>query len=264
MLASLLQKLREPDPSSDQKVVFIHIPKTGGTTFRMVLRKLYPNSFNRCQNPSFNEVLKDLERFQCTEFHVAKAGSKSFYTHKDIIQKPNWRYLEDKHIFVMFRNPVNRVVSSYFEKLRRSDQRHSPELLKKYVSIDGVHNLQTGFLIGMHPSSRKFPERSDLKFAKQLLQSLKINVGIMEHYDESLHLLEFVTGKQISDRNVRVENVTDNTLRAEVDDATRDMIQQKNLLDQELYEYAVDLFEKQLQNSPARKAKRFVYEFPKA
>jgi len=241
--------MSEERPLNTQRsAVFFHIPKTGGTTFRKILLQLFENSFCYCEDPGILSIRESFDRCRCVEFHVGEFQGRNIYFHKEIIQRQNRIHLDGRILLIMFRDPVDRVISNYFQlKRKREDERkpNAAETLEESLRNPQTHNKQVGYVLGNHPSELN-PVTSDyLERAKQILTDLKMTIGITEKYTQSLLLLESVTGMRIKSEPIPIENQTNGTFLNQIDDKTRDYIREKNFLDQELYDFACKLFEEQ-------------------
>src|SRR5438045_3277823 len=80
---------------TNRKTVFLHIPKTGGTTFRAILVDLFGEKYCYCRATAIQEVRKILDNFDCVEFHVGELNGEFVYYNKEIIQESNWKYLKN-------------------------------------------------------------------------------------------------------------------------------------------------------------------------
>jgi hypothetical protein len=95
-------------------------------------------------------------------------------------------------------------------------------------------------------------EPRDLEVAKGILSSVGVTIGITERFNESLHVLENVTGRSIPAGKVAVANRNPHRPDSAVlDTEIRRLVRRTNSLDVELYEYAVQLFEEQLAQYPS-------------
>src|SRR5258708_9786374 len=104
------------DKQSDTKVVFIHIPKTGGSTLNGLLQKQYGR--NAIYSTDSKAVEKSLEAFkqldpsQRDEIQFL-VGHTPFSASATL--PGNYLY------FTLLREPVERVISLYYHILRRTD-----------------------------------------------------------------------------------------------------------------------------------------------
>ena len=237
------------------KVVFLHAPKTGGTTFSRVLQRIYGESYRFFDDEAADVFARHLEADECTEVHITRKGDQLTWGTKNIMQESNWRLFNGVKVFVMFREPVAHYISSFYhskkfgktlEKTAAWHQFH-PDTLDEYLESPRNSNLQIKFLLGIEPGDETALTEADLEHAKRLISTVGVKVGILERYSESLHLFENVTGAKIPLGVVVVRN-KNRVPQAErvIDDATRQRIQAMNALDQQLYDYAVKVFEDQI------------------
>jgi LPS sulfotransferase NodH len=247
--------------NSKNKTIFLHLPKTGGTTFREILLQAYPNRYHYCEDPDVAYIKGKLLEFDCVEFHVGEFQGSHIYFHKELIQKQHWPYLRKRNIFIMFRDPVERVISNHFELSRKRFRERgiTPGSLVDSLP-DHVHNKQVGYVLGNHPSTQKIPTKADLEAAKDILESLNIQIGILERYGESLQLFEKVTKKRIANRIIPKKNQTGKFASEGIDEKIRNYIRERNFLDQELYEYALRLFETQIRKAKLNPKDHFTFK----
>ncbi|MDA7874098.1 sulfotransferase family protein [Rhodopirellula sp.] len=246
---------RRPTNSQRSKVIFLHVPKTGGTTFSRVLQRLYRDSYTFFDDDAVDVFVRNLEAYACTEVHATLRADRLVWGTKNIMKEPNWRLLSGAEVFVMFRDPVEHYISSFYQARKFGKtlestaawKRFFPDTLDEYLENPRFSNLQLKFLLGIAPEDHSGLTDADLQHAKRLISTLGINVGILERYSESLHLFEYVTGSKIPLRIVVVRN-KNRTPHAQrrVDDATRQRIRDLNALDQELYDFAEKLFDEQI------------------
>ena len=237
------------------KVVFLHVPKTGGTTFSRVLQRIYGDSYGFFDDDAADVFARDLEAYGCTEVHATLKGDQLVWGTKNIMQESNWRLFDGVKVFVMFREPVAHYISNFYhsKKFKKTLERTAafqqfcPDTLDEYLESPRNNNLQMKFLLGIEPGDDRALTDADLEHAKLLISTLGIKVGILERYSESLHLFENVTGSKISHGIVVVRN-KNQVPQAErvIDDATRQRIRIMNALDQQLYDYAAKVFEDQI------------------
>ena len=236
-------------------MAFIHVMKTGGMTFRSLLSALYGSQFHVCESPDLPSIEADLARYQCVEFHVHQTGSQWCYLHRDIVQKRRWDLLNGRDIFVMFRDPVDQVLSMYYfmVKIRKQIEPSMtaagipfPESINDFLDRPGNLNNQLGFLVGKTQQECADVNPHDVALAKEMLVCLRAHVGLTERYADSLHIFEQVTGNIIPGRNIanRNENAARPPAYA-VSSKVRDRIRELNAFDIELYQFAKQVFEQE-------------------
>jgi len=142
-----MTKARAPLP----KLVFIHVIKAGGTTFREILKELYGESFHFCTDPTIPGIEAALDKHRVVEFHKFVQGRSNLYTHRDLIGERRWDLLAGRQIFTMFRDPVDQYLSYYhWVESRRPaletvlDMTHYrfPSSLEEFMSWKGTFNQQ--------------------------------------------------------------------------------------------------------------------------
>lgn len=202
--------------------VFIHIPKTAGTTFESILYKRFPENILTFRYP--RGVDEDWDKVKCIRGHINMNHAEN-----DI----NFRDREFVY-FTFLRNPIERMYSNYYYAERditikqwlRSNDPFVENLMTKYLGNAGVN----------------IPTESNLKIAMENLTRPDVNFGITEHFDESLKRFQVkfpdifpsleYEKKRIS---IKPDNYGD-------DPEITSMIIERNLFDLRLYEYALDLW----------------------
>lgn len=236
-------------------IVFMHIPKAGGTTLQNILSKNYlPNQCIHANAPEIVRnpaVLFNMRRKQPRPVimgHFDRAGLV-------------YEFLGDRPIihFTMFRDPVKRVLSHYnYLRTRRGHSKHSQVKdlsLEEYLSspIREVCNKQTLRILGY--SSEEALERSLtdpeplLEEAKQVLEQEFTFFGFTERYTEFLLMARKLLGWQdivyqqrnLSSRDDTSKQIIESTAIRKDD---IQMIRDRNQLDIQLYEFANELFSK--------------------
>src|SRR6476661_7077595 len=104
--------------ATEPKVVFFHILKTGGMTFRGMLERMYGDRFHVCENPDPAAIQADLTKFAAVEFHTLPWNNDFVHVHRDLIAESRWNMLKGHHNFVMFREPVSQCISQYYDVVR--------------------------------------------------------------------------------------------------------------------------------------------------
>jgi hypothetical protein len=186
--------IRRSAPGADPITVFIHIPKTGGTTFTEALRRGFPlDSYQRLSNAypgggGFvqRKLAKALERAgNLDEATRLLSGHVPFGIAK---------YLPDDSRYVtLLRDPVERTLSHYHGMLKR--WRTNEENTRQDVPLEDAigralicDNLQTRMLSDV-PDGQATVTEHLLEQAKANLSNCFLAFGVLERFDESLVLI---------------------------------------------------------------------------
>ncbi|BAZ45773.1 hypothetical protein NIES4102_27990 [Chondrocystis sp. NIES-4102] len=227
--------------------VFIHIPKTAGTTLHLVIERQYnpqniisihttaqnANEINRLGNAS----LKQQQKIKVIKGHTFLG----------------WHQLLSRSCtyFTLLRDPIDRAISNYFFLRKSKDHPFHQRLKEEKVSLEdfvcwaGEDNYQTRFLAKnineANLDIKNYPcTRETLELAKNNLKSNYAVVGTVEEFDKTLILLKKTFGWQ----NIYYEVKNKNKQRLSKDSipqTTLDLIRDKNQFDLELYDYANEL-----------------------
>ena len=246
-------------------VVFMHIPKTAGTTLKHIIQfQFQPNNvfeFYRCHT-----------KFQIEKYNSFSEAQKK--TIKLISGHPGFglhEFLQRPCTYITFlRDPIERAISLYYYFQRRGW--YQDITLKDFVqTYKGVQNGITNYLSGemlkvqlADPSSRdkvnsRFSDDIKLELAKNNLKNHFQTIGFTERFDESLILLKKKLGWKIP--FYKKSNVSTN--RASIRDVPKDtlrLIESFNEFDIQLYEFAKEFFEELIEqqgSSFEREVKNF-------
>ena len=210
------------------EIIFIHIPKTGGTTINSAMNGTYWQT-----KPGYNyrHILSD----------------KSSNSGDIFLSKSQNKYQNDK-IFMMLRHPADRLVSEYYFINNRSEFtkliKTRPKTFEEYVKSSQTQNYVINFLKGNRMYSR-LTTAEDLKSIIDAIESLPIHVGIFEHFSESLVYFTKYIGiewkkdipiKRMTIRRPKIENISKELI---------ELIEKNNALDLKLYEHCLHKFQKE-------------------
>lgn len=212
------------------QIIFIHIPKTGGTTVNTAMQGTFWQT-----TPDFNYRHID--------------GKTMISNSGDIFRPSNFEKYKDFKIFTMFRNPVDRILSEYsFIKERRDFMnliKPQPMSLEEYVNNRQTSNGVLKFLLGNRMYSPVKLSQDDLERAMNAIAEIPIHIGVFEEFGKSLAYFSEVTGIDWG-KKIEVKRIT--FRRPKVKDISEDLkkkIIEKNMLDIELYEFGKEKFEKE-------------------
>jgi hypothetical protein len=251
---------------ANKKLIFLHIPKTAGSTLRKIINQQYGvDEILKCyyhkQGVTLQEAVRDMKALpkeQAAEIKII-LGHVGFGLHEHL----PWPCA----YFTMLRDPVERVISGYYHILRDNTHKFQAQVqtmsLKEYVSSDllrseaarinavnAMDNAQTRLLSGsvvhaeLSGTEVNYGECTGemLDLAIRNLKKDFVAVGISERFDESLMLLK----KALAWSSIYYVKANVGWNRASREDVSKDTlrcIEKYNELDIELYRYARQMFD---------------------
>lgn len=236
--------------SAERTLIFLHIPKTGGTTLQHILQRCYARNeictFRDENRESQIANFKRLAAEQRAQYRLIQ-GHLSFGFH---------HHLPGDSIYItLLREPISRALSfyhyaqshpgHYLHQVLKSDQVDLKTLLKeRTVTTQELFNLQTGMVAGEgYYDSERPADRAALERAKKNLED-RFVVGLTEEFDASVRRMSQLFGWNVG--AYRKKNVTRRKRGIDAPDSeTISLLRQANALDIELYQFARDLFETQ-------------------
>ena len=232
-------------------IIFLHIPKAGGTTLRSILESQYA----KCGVFMIGEDINgDIKRFKTMSIEEREQITLLM----GHMSHGLCRYFSAPSTYLtLLRNPVERVFSEY--RFLSSNRQHPLfEVVhdlnfQEYLAIDPTRqgsNGQTRLLSGIaYQEETGIPgihpiEKADFEIAMQNLKKFYPMVGLLEKFDETLMLwkqhlswrLPFYVKKNI-------------TIRADTNlsESDTDLINTKNRYDLKLYHQATKMLEEKLE-----------------
>ncbi len=170
-----------------QTVVFVHIPKTAGSSLRQGVRQAKPkHTILFDYRPDGRATTKEyVDKFDNPDGRNELA--------EEFAEKPLFlcgHFRAEKYVphfplstfAAFFRDPVERVLSNYNQRLRRGFE----YTLEEYLNLTDHHNVQSKFVIGVNWREFGF-------------------IGLTDEYDESLKRFREFSGIKVKalKRNVR-------------------------------------------------------------
>ena len=204
---------------SEEKIYFLHIPKTGGVSVTALLRSHYTPEQKRGA--------------------FALLRSKHVYYHRVKNRYKGYKFI------TFLRHPIARVLSEH----RFCLQTFAPHILKSHFlppdgdPIETASNVACKILSGLDPEDRTISIEQHLESAKKTLAEDIFFLGITEKMDESMEILYKWMGWQLPEK-IPFLNMTDHSKEFYSPEVV-DGIAKRNWADIELYQYALKLFEDQ-------------------
>jgi Sulfotransferase family len=228
---------------------YIHIPKTAGMTFRTVVEDHFCND-EICpatveeMMPQVN--LQDLPNYRLLRGHLVNVDFRTLLPQKQFVHA------------TMLRQPVAQLVSHY-DYIRRMptdpDYAKVKEMpLEEFVQDFAIANLRRNTQTYHVAKAARFniehlPAQDIFEIALESLDHFAF-VGLLERFQDSLFLLSYIFGWRPI-MNTRKENAndpkSDRSFHEEryadrLSSATLHLIQESTQLDQQLYDYASQIF----------------------
>lgn len=237
-----------------QKLTFLHIPKTGGTTLREIVKRQYKTEQYQRVYPSFKvqtRIATLTQRLPSDDIRCVM-GHFPFGIHRELDYP--CQYL------TMLRDPISHFLSDYNYASEVSKNRLHGFVMDDANTLDDYityrfeekrwDNQQTRYISGYHgiyeyasddpetlPTLAPLPDEA-LAIAKANIDQHFVVVGTTERFDETLLLFQAILGWQ--NCYYQRENVTRTRTitRADLSDDQRERIAYHTRMDQALYAYA--------------------------
>lgn len=230
-------------PTDGALLVFVHIPKTAGTTLARVLEAQYPEGGLRKTTNVFKGGggidPAPLARLREASAEIL-ASTSALHAHLPLgirqLLPAGTRYL------TLLREPVERTLSHVHGMRSASDDAAASRSLEEVLADRSLllDNLQTRMLSGvLEPFAEVTGEM--LAQAKQNLASPSLTFGLTERFDESLVLIKQRLGwrslvyrsQRVNDKRPHAAQLSSHELQA---------VERHNAHDLELYRFASELF----------------------
>jgi hypothetical protein len=227
----------------NQVIIFIHIPKTAGTTFRNIVSNQYDANEMKSFYSGYQDASKKLIRMKKRNTRMLKwiHGHFHFGLH-ELIPKPA------KYV-AMLREPVDRTLSLYYFLRKNSNHPHHQKV--KLLSLEQFVHSQDSFIYPQINNTQTLLLSGDgtpnLEKAKENIEKHFMFVGLTEHFDQSVHFLRKNLGWK--NNKYHKQNVTPGRPQKEqVSNEILDYIAAKNEIDMQLYEYVEKLFQEKIES----------------
>jgi len=232
--------------------IFLHIPKTAGTTINSILFSNFPKEhICYCYANKANDMWEPIERIRNMSEGKRKAHKVVISHHRFGLHR---LFGSEYKYFTLFRNPVDRIVSHYHYVKRTPDHylygkiRDANMSLYDYAISRISTELDNGQvrMIANDFDDTTLPfgmvDENLLHKAKMRLDKYFISFGIQDRFDESLAL--FKVKNNLRSIAYVSQNVTKS--RSEISKQSLEAINEITKYDQFLYQYALSKFDEQV------------------
>jgi Sulfotransferase family len=241
--------MSQAEMNAAEALIFLHIPKSAGTTLNRLIEAEYPLFQIFSVDPVFSRWssahLWDLSQRRLKRYRIFK-GHMLFGLHEVLPQPATY--------FAVFRDPIDRVISAYYFmrnyvlhpnywRFRRDKWQ-----LEDFVRNSPRNNIQTKIVAGA--AYRKPCTTEIFARAREHLYHHFSVVGLSERFEESLALMKLRFGWKL--KSYSSFNVTrSRPKKRDLPQTILDLIAEKNSFDVELYSIAKGLFEESLNKNAA-------------
>ncbi|MCF7886003.1 MAG: sulfotransferase family 2 domain-containing protein [Candidatus Marinimicrobia bacterium] len=171
---------------SKKIIVFVHIQKTAGTTFKWILRNNF--GLSHCDSAMTKTSLFNQERLNFAK--LVFPALKSIAGHN--LKEPTKHLTQNNLLFVTFlRDPVKRVISHHQDSILRQGVDRSTtikEALEHGEISEHLNNWSTKMIAG----------EANFEKAKNLLIKKYSLVGLTQHFDKSVEMFEKISPYKVN------------------------------------------------------------------
>lgn len=225
----------------EEKIIFLHIPKTAGTSLRQLIEREYPG--NKClylyyPSPYQPEVINHIRK----QLPTAKVlyGHVSFDIHQLL-------GIQGKYI-AFLRDPIKRVISFYNHNAREPTMSYHVNIQKGMSLLDMLTSEITpetnNHMVRIITCNGKVGMLDDNNVLEQAIENIKqyfYFIGLVERFDESVTSLGQKLGWQSTHTIPHlIKDPINNQLQ--IDGETQLALEKYNRLDLLLYEYVSNRF----------------------
>jgi len=223
--------------------IFIHIPKTGGSSF---IKTLECNLLNiKKTDIDITHRTKNVKNISIK--HLDFSHPKRIMCDNNIFN--DYELYNKFNIFMIIRNPLDRLISEFIFQYHILNSRRCAKIINSlnpkpnnfldYIKHKEVWNYQLAFLSGRGVADLNKPTQDDLDKIIKYIDKYPVYCGITEEYDKFIKLFNNISKHDIKDIYLMKESPNDikekiiETLTPEIIDYIKDT----NSLDYKLYEY---------------------------
>ena len=222
----------------NRKPIFIHVPKTGGTSINATMI----NALWQGKSDYF---------YRHIDYYTKVSNSA------DIFEPANFDKYKAAGIFMMLRDPVDRLLSEYhFLKMLpefTSLLSHQPTSFMDYCRLKETQEYCIKFLLGYPIYSPEPVTEEHLNKVTKAIDTLPIYVGIYEEFEKSLHYFTEKVGIQWPSEMFKKRMTLSRPAVGSLPKDEYDEVLKLNPLDTSLYQHCRATFESVKLQSPHKR-----------
>lgn len=230
--------------------IFLHVPKTGGSTLVEILHRQYADVGYVWVRPgtSFGDARRQVVEAQGTRFALVH-GHVPFGIHESLTRRARY--------FTLLRDPVDRAISHYFFAKSHPEHRLYKEIAEKGMTLhdyvtSGVTgelaNGQTAMLAGLERDAPS-GDSSLLRQARENIETAFAAVGVTEDFDRTIVLFKLKLGWKRSLVYKSINVTAARPSAAAVEPKTIDAIRAQNELDDALYRFVRERLDMEVEDA---------------
>ena len=232
------------DSAEGSLAVFVHIPKTGGTSLKNILTLNYGKRYR-----SYHPIMSNLyETPEMIGELRAISAHRPFGYEKDLIQAYRDAVSREDAIceakpvvFSVVRNPLERVISLYnfvttfpAHSLHNEMRDLEPEEFYEKLGSKGVSNLQTRFICGAG-------KKSNFKLARERIENDFSIVVDLANQDKLIHHLSDQLGWKLPDDRIVANRSPKKLTRENISGELEDFLNSRMEEDWKLYDFVREM-----------------------
>ena len=185
--------------------LFIHIPKTGGSTFVTLLQRSFAKE---SYNPN-NDISHLIKCVSNTEIRHLNFDSENRISEcrELFVEKKHDSYME-YNIFTLIRHPVDRLISEFIFQYHVLGSGETAAIINRlspkpttffeYIKFPEVHNYQLKFLLGTGVADKYMPVDKDLEYIINCFDTYNVNVFTTDNYNKFVEKYQQITKQKLN------------------------------------------------------------------
>jgi len=228
------------------KNIFIHIPKTGGSTFVGLLRDSI--NIGNCENQQPTHVTELVGETLIKHIDFSTYDRK--FKSPDIFDVSKRSFYKDNFkLFMLIRNPFDRLFSEFNFQYHilngKNGNPHAaiitrlnklPHSFKEYCQNPETQNYQCKFLLGRKLADPAPVTNAEFDTLLESIDAIPVHCGITESYSDFLKSFQHISGIKLKS-DITLRKKTPSHLKQEVSESTKTEVNSFNNYDIMLYEH---------------------------